>query len=117
AKRTLAERDSKTVAPVLAKWVERLDVKDVDRPRHLLEALWAYQAIDHVEPALVTRLLRSEDPRVRAAATRVLGDWSARLPEAVRWLSMPIADPQPRVRLEAITALCRIPSPQAVAVG
>jgi putative heme-binding domain-containing protein len=117
AKRTLSERDPKAVAPALARWVRGLDAKDADLPRHLLEALWCYQAIDQVDAPLLTRLLRSEDARVRAAATRVLGAWSDRLPDATRWLALQAADASPRVRLEAVQALCRIPSAEAVQVG
>ena len=117
AKRTLAERDPKAVAPALAKWLLALDAKDADLPRHLLEGLWCYQAIDQVDAPLLTRLLRSEDAHVRTAATRVLGAWSDRLPDATRWLSVQAADPSPRVRLEAVQALCSIPSAEAVQVG
>jgi putative heme-binding domain-containing protein len=117
AKRTLAERDHKAVAPALAKWVQQLDPKDADLQRHLLEALWVYQGIDQVEPMLLARVLRSDDARVRTAATRILGVWSDRLPEAVRLLSLQIADASPRVRLEAIQSLTRISSAEAVQVG
>jgi glucose/arabinose dehydrogenase len=117
AKLALAERDHKAAASALAKWVRELDPKDADLQRLLLEALWACQAIDHVDGALLSRLLRSEDSRVRAAATRVLGVWNDRIPEAVRALSIQVGDANPRVRLEAIQALARIPSAEAVQVG
>ena len=117
AKRTLAERDRKTVAPAIAKWVKQLDAKDADLQRHLLEALWACQAIDHVNTDLLARALRSDDGHVRAAATRVLGDWNDRVPDAVRWLSIQVADANPRVRLQAVQALARVPSAEAVQVG
>ncbi len=117
AKLTLAERDRKTVAPAIAKWVKELDAKDADLQRHLLEALWTCQTIDHVNSDLLARSLRSEDGRVRAAATRVLGVWSDRVPDAVRWLSIQVADASPRVRLEAVQALARVPSAEAVQVG
>ena len=117
AKRTLAERDPKAIAPALAKWVQQLDPKDADLPRHLLEALWSCQAIDQMDTKLLTRVLRSEDARVRAAATRVLGAWSDRLPEAMRWLGLQIADTNPRVRLEAVQALAHVPSAEAMLVG
>ena len=117
AKLTLAQRGRKAVASALATWVRELDPKDADLPRHLLETLWTCQAIDQVDDVLLARLLRSEDARVRAAATRVLGVWNDRIPEAMRALSIQVVDASPRVRLEAVQALARVPSAQAVQVG
>ncbi len=117
AKLTLAERDRKATATALAKWVRALDAKDPDLQRHLLEALWACQAIDQIDTGLLARVLRSEDVRVRAAATRVLGVWNDRVPDAVGALSIQVADANPRVRLEALQALARVPSAEAVQVG
>jgi putative heme-binding domain-containing protein len=110
AKRALAERDAKEVAEGLAAWVKRLDAKDPNLQHHLLEALWTYQAIDRVDAPLLARLLRSDDFRARAAATRVLGNWSDRLDDAIRLVAAQAADPAPRVRLEAVMAAGHIPS-------
>src|SRR5262245_25763747 len=63
AKRGLAERDPKEVAPALAAWTKKLE-DEHDR----LEALWAYQTIDVVEPDLLRSLLGAKDARTRAAA-------------------------------------------------
>ena len=72
AKRVLKERGAAAVVPVLAAWVKGLDPKEPDHVHHKLEGLWTYQALDVVEPGLLTGLLAAEDPRVRAAATRVV---------------------------------------------
>jgi putative heme-binding domain-containing protein len=112
-KRVLAEGDRKAAAAALAGWVKRLDPGDADLPRHQLEALWAYQTIDHVEPDLLRRLLGAGDPRVRAAAVRVLGYWHDRVPEPERLLATAARDVQPRVRLEAVLAAGRIPTAAA----
>jgi putative heme-binding domain-containing protein len=113
AKRALAERGRKEVAGELAAWVKKLDAADPDLQRHLLEALWTSQGIDEVDAELLARVLRSDEPRARAAATRVLGAWSDRLPDAARLLAAQAADPHPRVRLEAVLAAGRIPSAAA----
>ena len=42
--------------------------------------------------------------RARAAATRVLSFWRHRAPEPMKLLSARLADPHPRVRLEAVRA-------------
>jgi putative heme-binding domain-containing protein len=117
AKRALAERGRKEVSGELAAWVKRLDAKDPNLQHQLLEALWTYQGIDETNEPLLARLLRSDDARARAAATRVLGAWSDRVDGAVRLLAAQAADPSPRVRLEAVLAAGRIPSAAAAAAA
>jgi putative heme-binding domain-containing protein len=112
-KRALAEREPRAAAQALAAWVRSLKPDDADLPRHLLEALWAQQSIDEVEVDLLRRLLGADDPRVRAAATRVLGYWADRIPNAERLLGVQARDPHPRVRLEAVLAAGRLPSAPA----
>jgi putative heme-binding domain-containing protein len=117
ARRALAERDRRDVAAGLAAWVDRLDAADPQQPHHLLEALWAYQTLDEVNAALLTRLLRSDEPRARAAATRVLGEWADRIPAAARLLAAQASDLDPRVRLEAVLAAGQIPGAVADVAG
>jgi len=109
AKRVLAEGDRKAAAKELAAWISKLDAKNPQRSQHLLEALWAYQSIDHVEPRLLEQLLRNEDAKVRAAATRVFAGWHERLAQPVRLLAMQAKDASPRVRLEAVMTAGHIP--------
>ncbi len=109
AKRELAARDPKEVLPALAEWAKMLP-DEHDR----LEALWTYKTFDRVEPALLESLLRAREPRARAAATRVLGHWVMRVPEALALLERQVADEHPRVRLEAVRALARVGSERAV---
>ena len=52
----------------------------------------------------------SRDPRVRAAATRVVRHWHRRLPDPLALLAPRVRDDDPRVRLEAVRALAQIPS-------
>ena len=106
-----------------------------------LEALWMYQAIDVVESKLLEQLLEARDGRVRSAAVRVLAFWQQRLPanpmnvasawkgwspaplplpraelptsRALNLLAPRVSDENPRVRLEALRALARIPTAKA----
>jgi putative heme-binding domain-containing protein len=101
-----------------------------------LEALWLHQAVDVVEPKLLDQLLNAKDGKVRAAAVRVLAFWQERSPANAPWQGWPtaplplarveiptaktldllansIADDHPRVRLEALRALARIPNARA----
>jgi putative heme-binding domain-containing protein len=109
ARRVLAERDPKTVAAALQGWVRSIEPGEADQELHLLEALWIYETIGEVEPVLLARLLRAKEPRVRAAATAVLGRWQDRLEDPVRLVAVQAADPNLRVRLEAVIAAERIP--------
>jgi mono/diheme cytochrome c family protein len=107
----------------------------------LRRALGIYEAHETARPELLTRLLASKDARVRAYATRMIGMWSDRLfdprdeqgksiggpdgrimpavksvPIALDLLRKSAADPDARVRLEAIVASTYVASPEAVEI-
>jgi len=113
ARRVLKERGAKEVVPALASWVKGLDGSSPDAEHQRLEALWTYQTLDVVEPDLLGRLLRSADPRVRAAATRVVRYWHPRLSDPLALLTPRAGDDHPRVRLEAVRALAHLSNPKA----
>lgn len=117
ARRVLKERGAGEVVPALAAWVKAIDDAQPDAEHQRLEALWTYQSLDVVEPALLQRLLTSRDDRVRTAATRVVSYWHNRLSDPVALLAERILDENPRVRLEAARALARIPSTHAAEVA
>jgi putative heme-binding domain-containing protein len=135
SKRILTERGP-GISIDLGGWVLRQTSEE-----DLLEELWMYQSIDLVEQKLLERLLNARDGKVRAAAVRVLAFWQQRLPSdpvklasawqgwppaplplaraeistarAVELLAAGVADDHPRVRLEALRALARIPTARA----
>jgi putative membrane-bound dehydrogenase-like protein len=83
----------------------------------LLELIGVYQAHEAPRPELLDILLTSEDFRVRAYGTRVLGDWASRVDGAQQRFMQLANDPHPRVRLEAVvsaTYLRRAPSIEVV---
>ena len=82
----------------------------------LRRALGIYEAHETVRPELLKRLLASKDEHVRAYATRMAGMWSDRVPEAVTYLKKSAADPDARVRLEAIVASTYLAKPEAVEI-
>ena len=96
ARRVLKERGRKAVLPALAAWVGKLDPQDRGHEENLLEALWTYQALDVVEPKLLTVLLAAHDHRVRAAACRVVAAWEGRLSNALELLTARVKDAHPR---------------------
>ncbi|MCA9449120.1 MAG: HEAT repeat domain-containing protein, partial [Candidatus Omnitrophica bacterium] len=66
---------------------------------------------------MLQELLESEDPRVRAAAVRVVPQWREALENPVELLSLRVRDENPRVRLEAVRALARFPSTQSAGLA
>lgn len=117
AKRALSERDANEVKAALDVWVKGLDPKDAEAHRHLLEALWTAQTIDRVDADLLARVIRSEEPRARAAAARVVGAWADRLADPLGMLLTLAKDGDARVRLEAVLAVSRLTAPRAIEVA
>jgi putative heme-binding domain-containing protein len=113
ARRVMQERGAEKVAPALAAWVARLDARTPANESALLEGLWTYQALDIVEPKLLTALLNASDYRVRAAAVRVASMWSGRLPNPLELLAPRVQDDEAQVRLEAVRALAQVPNVHA----
>jgi putative heme-binding domain-containing protein len=138
-----AKSDSKTFATAtgdLKSWLQtgawRTDGRYSSDDNAALRALWVYQALDVIDTNVLYRVLRSKDARSRAAAIRVLGAWAGNTPgipslarpridpmsemnisntrmTAVTLLSDAVHDDHPRVRIEALRALARIPTARA----
>ncbi|MDR3638732.1 MAG: HEAT repeat domain-containing protein [Isosphaeraceae bacterium] len=117
AKRVLKERGADKVVPALAAWAKALKPDDPGFEHQRLEALWTYESLNVVEPDLLASLLRSSEPHVRAAATRVVSHWLPRLSDPVALLAERVVDDFPRVRLEAVRALAHVAQPQAAKIA
>ena len=71
ARQELKKRDEDRVSSALDEWVRALDRSDPAFEHHRLEALWTYQTITtHRSRELLEDILKSPDPRARAAATQ-----------------------------------------------
>lgn len=116
-RRELRIRDTQEVISALNKWVATLDPKDKDYQHNLLEALWVHQNLDVVDAKFLKKMLRSPEPRARAAATRVLCYWRDRVDGSLELLRTQVNDDHPRVRLEAIRALSFYHDPQALDIA
>jgi glucose/arabinose dehydrogenase len=110
----LATRDTKDVIAETEKWLAAQDKKDAEYEHHVLEALWIHQRQDMVNEKLLKQVLRSPEPRARAAATRVLCYWRDRVADPLALLQVQVNDEHPRVRLEAIRALSFFDSQKAI---
>ncbi len=102
AKIELGKHESTKVIAALKTWVAGLDKKDSDYAHHLTEALWVHQWHNVVNADLLAQVLRSPDANARAAATRVVGYWRDRLPNALSLLQERASDDNQRVRLQAV---------------
>src|SRR5688572_18499989 len=104
AKVELGKHDSQQVAAAAKKWASALDKNDPAYEHHMTEALWVHQWHNVVDTDLLRRMLRSPEPRARAAATRVLCYWRDRVSDTLGLLQNLATDEHPRVRLEAVRA-------------
>ncbi len=116
-RREIAQRDTTEVIAATAKWSAALESEDADYEHNLLEALWVYQTHNVVEEGLLKKLLNAEDHRARAAAVRVLSFWLDRVDGALELLKARVADPNSRVRVEAVRALSFMDGDEAAEVA
>lgn len=113
ARRRLQEMPAAEVVPHLESWLEGLDPEQEDHEQLLLEGLWVASGLDHHDLALLDRLLKARRGPARAAGVRILSHWLDHVEDPFPRLERAIADPFPRVRLEAVRALARIEEPRA----
>ncbi|PQO26831.1 PVC-type heme-binding CxxCH protein [Blastopirellula marina] len=116
-RRELRERDAQQVDAELGKWIAGLDANDKLYEHNLLEALWVKQNLDIIDQDLLRKLLRADDPRARAAATRVLCYWRDQVEEPLALLQGQVNDEHPRVRLEAVRALSFFDTQEALDIA
>ncbi|QDU80280.1 hypothetical protein Pla110_20060 [Polystyrenella longa] len=114
SKRLIQHRGSNKLKPVLEDWLAKQDPKDEQYEHHLLEALWAYQSWLEPNAELLTILLAANDHKARAAGVSILSDWIDEIPNSAELLASAAQDESPRVRLEAIRGLARIPEPESM---
>lgn len=117
AKRAMTTHDPSKVATALRSWVRTLDAQRPNYEQHLLNALGAYATIEVVEPVLLRRLLRAQQPQARAYATRMVGRWHDRLPDPLALLAEQVIDEHPLVRMEAVIACSAVPSAPSIGVA
>lgn len=101
----------------LRNWVGRFDPEDPNYDHHLFEALAQFEWHEIVDRELLEKGLNAQHPLARAYATRVVGRWHDRLKNPLSYLKRSIADPHPRVRLEAVVAASYLTNPEAMSVA
>jgi len=117
AKIELGARDTGAVIAAVNKWVKQFDPQKLEDQHHLLEALWVHQWHNAVNEPLLRQVLRSPEPRARAAAVHVLCYWRDRVGQPLELLRAAANDPSPRVRLEAVRAASFFTGSEAMEVA
>lgn len=112
----LSSRPSEQVAAAVDAWVAGLTSTGEQREHDLLEALWVKQFHSQVDVALLDRVAASEDPRARAAATKVAWAWRESLDDVLSRMVTAAQDEHPRVRMEAVRAASYFEVPEAIEV-
>jgi putative heme-binding domain-containing protein len=112
----LAAQPTDKVIAAARKWIAGLDTTSGAFEHQLLEGLWLHQSHNVVDGSLLKRVLNAKEARARAAATRLIGYWRDRLPDALDLLRKLAADEHPRVRLEAVRAASFFTEPEAIEV-
>ena len=112
----LRGRPADEVMVGLKRWVVGLSASDLNLERHCLEALWVSWGLERVDVALLDKLLKAKDYRVRAAAVRVLRYNVAQVANHQTLLLRAAGDVHGRVRLEAVNAASWLAKDVALAV-
>ncbi|MBL8817791.1 MAG: c-type cytochrome [Planctomyces sp.] len=131
ARLELTGRPTDKVLAAVAEWIRQFDSSKSEDARSLVEALWVHQQHRVPNTALLTSLLSSPEGNARAAAIRVLREWAdhesataeTRLPatpeqvaETDAQLIRLAADPDAKVRGEAVVAAAILKTPAAAEV-
>lgn len=103
-RRELRGRDAGEVLQALNGWLDTLDPADPNFGRNRLEALWVMWGANQLNDSFIKEMLKDQDPKVRAAAVRVLRYTSEDVADAMSLLQTAARDANSRVRLEAIVA-------------
>lgn len=100
----LSGRNTENVLKSAKQWMKKFDPGNLKDASSLLEALWLHQQHNTLNESLLRLVLKSPDNRVRAAATRMVGQWGIQIPNGAILLQESARDDEPLVRAEAVVA-------------
>jgi mono/diheme cytochrome c family protein/glucose/arabinose dehydrogenase len=104
SRRVLRNKNDDEVVAAMKKWVANLDRSDPNFEKYLREALFVMWGADRVDPDLLEAAMTADDFRLRAAAARVVRYMGHRMDDQAERLATLAADPNSRVRMEALVA-------------
>ena len=120
ARRVLIDQADKT-SKALNGWIGK---QKTEAAR--LQGLWLSQALNKHNENLLNELLAAKEPKIRAAAVRVLSDWAdprtdlkrgIMANQALTKFEKLVADSHPRVRLEAVRGVAKIGNTKAAEIA
>lgn len=107
ARRRLTDHpEAEEVAATVRSWIEKLEPEE---DVALVEAAGVLESLGKVGDFTLDRLARSEEPRVRAVAARLIARSDVPFTDGEKVLAELLADPHPRPRLEAVIACANRP--------
>jgi glucose/arabinose dehydrogenase len=101
----LSARPTDKVIAATKAWMTGLNKSDENYQHHRMEGLWLHQSHNVINEELLKQMLKSPEPRARAAATRIVAYWRDRVKNPLELLQASVNDENPRVRLQAIWGL------------
>ena len=111
-RREIRDRDKEEVFAALQEWID-----GVSDPKLLCEAMWIQESFRDVDEELLDKILACDDYHARAAAVHTITNERDRQPDFQSRLETSIADPHPRVRLEAVRGASFLKSDDATALA
>ena len=115
-RRELRARDPQKIIPALKEWIATLKPNMPRYDHILLEALWVTWGFDQLDEALLTRLLKSKNPKVRAAAVDALRYNGHRIENQSELLARAASDQSTRVRLHTTIAASWLAPKQGLSI-
>jgi mono/diheme cytochrome c family protein len=103
-KRELRGRDAVQVLKATKDWVAKLDPRDKNYERYLLEALWVTWGMNKVDHDILKKAAAAKDFRVRAAVVNVIRYMYHQIPDYKSLLEKMANDDHGRVRLASVVA-------------
>lgn len=112
ARRELRARNKDEVLAGVAQWVQG----DASAEK-LCEAMWLQESFRQLDPALIDRIMKSDDFHARSAAVHTVANEMIRYDKALDVFRQAVKDPHPRVRLEGVRALSYLQSVEALEIA
>lgn len=116
SRQELKTRPADRIIALTRNWIDSASNPE-QRDARLREAIWLAVAVRRPQAEWVDQLRKSTDARQRSAAVRAIGWNHDEYPQALVWLTDAIHDADWQVRLEAVSALDRIGSQEALSVA
>ena len=110
----LRQREAKEVMPALEEWYGSLKE---DQALQKLRAIWGSQAVGAFQRSWAEDLLSGSNPKARAGALRALYYTAGEEKTSRLLLEKAVEDPNPQVRLWAVSVLAQLPWPDTVTLA